>query len=245
MHVLYKEFGDECEITVYDTAELDGEKGRFRVLQFSEAAIQGAIDLNKPDRVLLEYQRAIIHLMKTNNPAFEDAFVVGHGIGTIASHFSDKRFRVAELDARVAEVSRLYFGYRLDNVTVGDGRLLLAGERPGAFDFIVLDAFTDRGTPRHLTSRAFFELTKEKLAPHGAIVVNAFGKNGRDPLIDDLHATLGASYPYTKAFATPGRSAGLRNVLLVGGGRPSLFQERHMAGFAAIAPGAGSVITDA
>ena len=116
MHIQFKEFSHNHEITVYDTQELYGEKGNFRVLQFLDEAVQGAIDLNNPQRIMFEYPRAMIHLMEVNNPSFEDVFVIGHGIGTIASRFSDKRFKIAELDDKVVELSKRYFGYRQDNV---------------------------------------------------------------------------------------------------------------------------------
>lgn len=128
----------------------------FKEFSFSNEAIQGAMDLNNPERILFEYPRAIIHLMKFNDPSFEDVFVIGHGIGTIAGHFSEKRFKVAELDDKIVELSKRYFGYRKDNVIVGDGRHILGSEETHAYDYIILDALTDKGTPRHLTSKEFF-----------------------------------------------------------------------------------------
>lgn len=64
MHVQLKEQNNDQEITVMDTQELYGEKGNFRVLQFSNEAIQGAMDLDQPERILFEYPRAIIHLVE-------------------------------------------------------------------------------------------------------------------------------------------------------------------------------------
>jgi spermidine synthase len=159
LHLLFQEFSNNHEITVYDTSELYGEKGKFRIIQFSNEAVQGALDLNNPERIVFEYPRAIIHLMEFNDPSFEDVFVIGHGIGTIAGHFSEmKRFKVAELDDKIVELSKRYFGYRQDNVIIGDGRHILRSEEPHTYDYIILDAFTDKGTPRHLTSKKFFSL---------------------------------------------------------------------------------------
>lgn len=96
------------EISVYESTQLYGEIGKFRFLQFSDHAVQGAIDLNDPQRIVLEYPRAIIHLMNINEPLFNNVFVIGHGIGTIAGHFSNKRFSVAEIDEKVVELSRSF-----------------------------------------------------------------------------------------------------------------------------------------
>lgn len=108
MRVLYRNKSEQHELTVYDTKKLYGEKGRFRVLEFSNAAVQGAMDLDEPARMVLEYPRAMVHLMELNHPDFERVFVVGHGIGTLPTYLSDCQVKVAELDAEVAELSRTF-----------------------------------------------------------------------------------------------------------------------------------------
>lgn len=246
MRVLYQGSGVHRRLTVYDTAELLGEKGRFRVLEFSNEAIQGAIDLDRPERILFEYPRAIIHLMEVNRPSFEQVFVIGHGIGTIAAQFPAKRFTVAELDGRVAELSRKYFGYTLDNVVIGDGRQILESQPADSFEFILLDGFTEQGTPRHLLSGEFFRIVRDKLDSRGgAVIVNLMGKGEGDRLINAVHATLREQFAYAKAFALPaeGRRS-MQNVLLVGGHAPIRFQERRMAGFREIELEPGYLIRD-
>lgn len=245
MHLRFREKRNNHEITVFDTAELYGEKGKFRVLQFSNEAIQGAMDLNRPERIVFEYPRAIIHLMECNDPSFEDVFVIGHGIGTIAGHFSEKRLKVAELDEKVVELSKRYFGYRSDNVIVGDGRHILEREQPHAYDYIILDAFTDKGTPRHLTSREFFRITAEKLDSQGAIIMNLIGKGENDKFIHAIHTTLREEYAYTKSFSLPEEGVtGIQNIIIMGSSRPIRFQARQMAGFTEIELGQGHIIMD-
>lgn len=232
-------------ITVYETSELYGERGRFRVLQFSNEAVQGAMDLDEPDRIVFEYPRALIHLMEMNRPSFEDVFLIGHGIGTLARHYADKRVQVAELDEAVVEVSRSWFGYAQDNVSVGDGRVLLQGERDHSFDYIVVDAFTHLGTPRQLVSREFFELTRRKLDPRGAVLLNLMAKHEQDPHIRAVHTTLREVYPYTKSFLLPSEGmTELQNIILMGGNTPLVYQGRHMAGFREIELAAGYVLRD-
>ncbi|KIL39643.1 spermidine synthase [Gordoniibacillus kamchatkensis] len=246
MHLRLKETGQQHQdITVYDTKELYGERGSFRVMQFSHEAVQGAMDLNDPKRIVLEYPRAIIHLMELNNPSFEDAFVIGHGIGTIAGHFPDKRFKAAELDGKVLEISRTHFGYHSDNVIIGDGRFILANEAPQTYDYVILDAFTAEGTPRHLVSAEFFGMAKEKLHSRGAIVMNLMGKGANDNLINAIHTTLGEHFPYTRTFALPAQGArDVQNVVIMGSGKPIRYQARHMAGFIEALPGQGHIIMD-
>jgi spermidine synthase len=245
LHLLFKESIGNHEITVYDTTELYGEKGKFRVLEFSNEAIQGAMDLNNPERIVFEYPRAIIHLMEFNNPSFEDVFVIGHGIGTIAGHFSEKRFKVAELDKKIVELSKRYFGYRKDNVIVGDGRQILGSEEPHAYDYMILDAFTDKGTPLHLTSKEFFRITREKLDSQGSIIMNLMGKGANDKLINAIHTTLSGNFAYTKSFSLPAEGiTDIQNIIIIGRNNPIGFRVRNMAGFIEIELGEGHIIMD-
>ena len=246
MHLLTKEFSsNNHEISVYDTTELYGEKGNFRVMQFSNEAVQGALDLNNPQRIVFEYPRAMIHLMEYNNPSFEDVFVIGHGIGTIAGYFSEKRIKIAELDHQVVELSRRYFGYSKDDVVVGDGRQILLGEEAHAYDYIILDAFTDKGTPAPLTSREFFRMTREKLNSEGSILINLMGKGENDRLIRAIHTTLSEEYAYTKSFSLPSEGIrDLQNIILMGSNDPIGFQARSMAGFIEIKLEQGHIIMD-
>jgi spermidine synthase len=39
--------------------------------------------------------------MECNDLAFENVFVIGHGIGTISRHYPEKWFKVAEIDEKV------------------------------------------------------------------------------------------------------------------------------------------------
>lgn len=245
MDLLFKEVSPNHEISVYDTTELYGEKGKFRVMEFSNNAIQGSMDLNHPERILFEYPRAIIHLMKFNNPSFEDVFVIGHGIGTIAGHFPEKRFKVAELDDKVVELSKRFFGYRKDNVIVGDGRYILESEESHAYDIIILDAFTEKGTPQHLISKEFFGVCREKLDSTGSIIMNLMGKGDNDQLMNAIHTTLSEEFAYIKAFSlsTDG-IADIQNIILMGRNKPIGFQGRHMAGFMEIELGQGYIIRD-
>ncbi len=238
-------YGKEGDLEVYETTELYGEKGRFRVLQFSGDAVQGALDLNRPQRVVFEYPRAIIHLMEHNAPLFAAAFIVGHGIGTIPGYFADRTVKVAEASSEVLAISRSHFGYSRDNVAVGDGRAILEGEPDRRYDYIVLDAFTAAGTPPHLISLEFFALSRAKLHPRGAMLLNLMGRGEQDKLIGAIHTTLSEVFPYVAAFALPADGPGdMRNVLMMGSTSPITYQSRQLAGFLPITPAQGYVLRD-
>lgn len=232
MKLLHKENSGQQEIAVYETDYLFGERGQFRLLQFPDGAVQGALDLNRPERIVFEYPRAMIHLMEENDPAFEDVFMIGHGIGTIAGYYPDKAFKVAELDETVARLSRLYFGYKRDNVLIGDGRQLLSKQAEQSLDFIILDAFTSQGTPRHLITAEFFRMAAGKLDAGGAILINIMGRSEQDWLVSSAFAALSAEFAYTQAFTLPtAESYELKNMILIGSHKHIRYHSGRMAGF--------------
>ncbi|WP_442955839.1 spermidine synthase [Paenibacillus sp. y28] len=245
MHILTKASSSWNEISVLEATQLYGEMGKFRFLQFSDHAVQGAIDLKNPQRIVLEYPRAMMHLMEFNRPSFDSVFMIGHGIGTIPGHYPDKQFTVAEIDEKVVEISKAFFDYRLDNVVIGDGRDILSRQQPEALDYIIVDAFTKKGTPLHLMTTEFFDMTANKLAPHGAVLLNLMGRANHDKLLHAVHTTLRQTYAYTTVFCLPGRDAAdLCNMILMGSHKPAGYKPKSLAGFVEIELDHGYVMMD-
>jgi predicted methyltransferase len=102
--------------------------------------------------------------------------VLGLGAGTMAA-FGDAAHHVRfyEIDPDVVPIAQQYFtflsrcGSNCD-VVIGDGRLQLAREPDGAFDFLLLDAFSSDSVPTHLVSREALMLYMAKLKPDGVLV---------------------------------------------------------------------------
>jgi spermidine synthase len=230
---------------VFETTRLYGELGKFRCLQFADDAVQGAIDLKNPKRIVLEYQNAIIQLMTLINSEFDRAFVIGHGIGTIAGYYADKKIKVAEIDSKVVELSRRLFDYRLDNVVVGDGRDILKDERSDSYDYLVVDAFTPKGTPLRLTTLAFFEMTIEKLNSNGTLLMNVFGKPNNDRLINAIYTTLREIYPCAKVYSLPAKDdSEVRNMILIASKKPIVLPGKIKAGLSEIELDDGHLLLD-
>jgi spermidine synthase len=57
-------------------------------------------------------------------------------------------------------------------ITLGDARLTLADAPDGAYDLIVVDAFSSDAIPIHLMTREAMAMYKAKLAPHGMLVMH-------------------------------------------------------------------------
>lgn len=243
MNLIYQSIREDHEIAVVDTNELYGERGRFRMLQFSDSAVQGALDLDHPERIIFEYPRAILHLMQSNQPGYQNLFIIGHGIGTIPAHCSDRQVKVAEIDQQVVDISRQFFGYDQNNVRIGDGRQLLMEEHTSSCDYIVVDAFTAKGTPQHLVSDTFFQLAADRLRSDGAIIMNLFGKGEHDALIEAIFTTLSGQFSHCKAFVLTGDDRNTRsNILLMGSKEPITYHPRDMAGFHEITLAEGYLI---
>lgn len=233
------------EIFVYETDELYGERGLFRVLQFASEAVQGAMDMNRPERIILEYQRAMLHLLQHHVPDPGRVFIIGQGTGTIASHLSGSEVIVAEIDPLVAEISRSFFGYAGDAVCIGDGRALLEQEKPNSFDVIIVDAFSEQGTPSHLASLGFFQLAAEKLDQEGLLLLNLFGRGADDIWIAALTSTLREVMEDVRVFSLPASQPHEpRNMLIAGSRKPIQYQAHGMAGFVEVEPPSGYIIYD-
>jgi len=247
MNILASHGEADEQILVYETNTLFDEKGSFRVLQFADDAVQGAIDLQKPERILFEYPRALIHLMEHNSTQehnCDDIFVIGHGIGTLSSYFVNKNCVTAEINETVVQLSQQYFDWNGSNILIGDGRLLLEQEQR-LFDYIILDAFTSKGNPSHLSTVQFFELALSKLKRHGALLINVTSKGKLDVRSNAIYNTLQLIFPYTYAFTLhAAEERDIRNSILIGSNNMIRYRLRCMAGFAPYHPESGYVMYD-
>ena len=82
---------------------------------------------------------------------------------------------VVELNPVVVDVARRFFGVRDSHslrLHVEDGAHFMRRRRRPGYDIILLDAFSQEGTPEHLQEPAFFEDVLGRLAPGGAAVIN-------------------------------------------------------------------------
>lgn len=245
MRIIHRSEADGQSILVGDVNELFGEKGNFRVLQFESDAAQGAIDLSSPEEILFEYPRAMIHLMEANCESYEHVFMIGHGIGTLPRALPDKILTIAEINRDIAEISKNYFGYPYDNIHIGDGRMLLEKEPPETYSYVIVDAFTEHGTPPHLSSINFFRAAADKLVDGGTVLMNLIGRHGHDYGLNSIYSSLRQVFPYTKAFILPeGRAGTLNNLLLAGSKKPVHYQERRLAGFQETTLEEGDLIYD-
>jgi len=63
------------------------------------------------------------------------------------------------------------------------------------YDVIMVDAYRQPYIPFYLTTKEFFELTRDRLRPGGIVIVNANHFEGQDELEKVLSATMAEAFP--------------------------------------------------
>ena len=133
---------------------------------------------------------------------------VGLGCGAMAAYAQPgEAWTFYEIDPGVVRIARDsgHFTFLRDcevrckvepKIVLGDARRQLEREPDGAFDLIVLDAFSSDAIPVHLLTQEAFAMYGKKLAPHGVL---AFHLSNRYLDLPPLVGRLGAAHdpPFT------------------------------------------------
>ena len=106
--------------------------------------------------------------------------VIGLGAGAMACHAKgDETWTFYEIDPVVIRLARdtTRFSYVSDctpdaRIVEGDARLTIAREPHGAFDLIMLDAFSSDSVPGHLLTREALETYRRRLSDDGLLFVH-------------------------------------------------------------------------
>ena len=122
--------------------------------------------------------------------------IVGLAAGTTARQaaavFPNVTIDGFEIDPKIVQVGRDYFGMNLPNlnIIIGDGRLGLE-QSPQKYDLVCVDAYRPPYIPPHLTTREFFQIAADHLNSNGALAINVGRAPGDRRLIDGLATTIG------------------------------------------------------
>jgi spermidine synthase len=121
--------------------------------------------------------------------------IIGLAAGTTARQatavYGDIPIDGYEIDPKIVEVGRKYFGMTMPNLDVHltDGRWGLEHSAQ-LYDIIAVDAYRPPYIPPNLTTREFFQICADHLTPNGVLVVNIGRAPGDRRLINDLGATI-------------------------------------------------------
>jgi hypothetical protein len=111
--------------------------------------------------------------------------VIGLGAGTLTCAAEPgESWKFFEIDQSMVDTARdpRFFTYirscepDLDPV-IGDARLTFAREPDGIYDLIIVDAYSSDAIPIHLATEEAMKIYKDKLAPHGAVLMHVSNRH--------------------------------------------------------------------
>jgi hypothetical protein len=111
--------------------------------------------------------------------------VIGLGSGTLTcSSQPGENWKFFEIDQSMVDTAKdpKYFTYIRNcepdlKPVIGDARLTFAREPDGVYDLIIVDAYSSDAIPIHLATEEAMEIYKDKLAPHGAVVMHVSNRH--------------------------------------------------------------------
>jgi spermidine synthase len=157
------------------------DEDHTRALYFGTGFKQSAMDINKPDELLLEYTRALV------TPAFlldeppKNILVCGLGGGSVVRFFQktfpETNIDIIELRKNVTKIAQGYFHLEMDhhtslyiNSTVNTLPELIKQKRQ--YEFIVIDIFSGTDFSIDIVSSNFFKNCSELLSRNGILSIN-------------------------------------------------------------------------
>lgn len=193
----------------YSYIEISRDNSGVKYLSFSEAfAVQSRFDPNDAlnDGLYWDYYSIF-------PPLFPDQEVniaiIGNAGGTIPraldKYYANLQIDGVELDPEVSRLAQENFAPFPPSVTLHhtDGRIFLQ-ETDRRYQAIIVDAYKEMAVPAHLTSREFFALARERLAPEGLLAFNINATSEEGEIYQRLIATLQKEYGQVYTLKIPG-----------------------------------------
>jgi len=175
---------------------------------------ESVVNLADPDDLPMPYARAM-SLAAIYPPDIKRVLVLGLGAGSVSTYLGrflkDATIDAAEVDPGVIDVAKKYFGLRESNrshVYESDGRVFL-NRHNELYDLIIADAFSGSYIPFHMMTKEFYQLVRERLAPHGVAGINIIPA---EKLFDSNVRTLKLAFDNVDFY-----HAGEQNVVVVAG----------------------------
>ncbi len=189
------------------------EENGFHLLRLNEG--QGVHSIYHPSVVNYQGPWEQVLVAPFFNPApyaldqVQRMAIVGLAAGTTARQaalvYPDIQIDGYEIDPKIVEAGREYFGMTMPNlhVFVTDGRVGLK-QSSQRYQVISVDAYRPPYIPPHMVTREFFALVHKHLTDDGVMVINV----GRGPndrrLIDALASTILTEFPSVHVMDIPG-----------------------------------------
>jgi spermidine synthase len=162
------------------------EDNLTRSLHFGNAVRQSAMDLSRPEHLVLSYTRAMMGgLLLQSSP--RDVLLIGLGGGSLAKfllrHFPKCTIDAVEQREQVVKLAHGYFLLPEDprlRIHIEDGCAFVKHEvrtSNGRYDLILVDAFDSVGMADDMGQPPFFDACRALLTPEGLLVTNLWGSD--------------------------------------------------------------------
>lgn len=167
-----------------DIREQDG----LRTLRFESSCVQGAMRVERPWDLELEYTQLMMAalLLRTENDFPRKVLLIGLGAGSLLKflyrHCPQVQLTVVEIVPEVVVAARQHFCLPDDaarlNVIIGDGVEFMrsSGDR---YDLILVDGFNEHAHPGELNRPPFYRDCRSRLSAQGLLVTNLIGLSQR------------------------------------------------------------------
>ncbi|GGF55179.1 spermidine synthase [Marmoricola endophyticus] len=191
----------------------DGE----RTLELNEG--QAVHSLYRPGSYLTTgYWDQQLALMWAGRSDLRSVAILGSAAGTTAralGHYSPTtHIDAVEIDKAVTQAGRKYFDLQAPDLqTYADDARPWLERTTTKQDAIVIDAYRQPYIPFYLTTKEFFALVRDRLAPGGVVVVNVGQPAGSTKLEKVLAATMRTAFGDDRVYRDPAQRT---NTLLVG-----------------------------
>ena len=179
---------------------------------------ESMVNLEDPDDLPMRYARAM-SIAAIFPQDVKRVLVLGLGAGSIPVYLHrfipDAAIDAVELDPGVIDVSRKYFGLRETenfHLIESDGRVFLK-RHTEPYDLIFVDVFAGSYIPFHLMTKEFYQLVRERLAPHGVAAFNFL------PVVDLFESnvrTVRLAFDNLDFFNSGDRLLATANVIVLG-----------------------------
>ncbi|MDP3877546.1 MAG: spermine synthase [Methylobacter sp.] len=190
---------------ILEVIEQDG----VRSLHFGSFPRQSSMLLAEPDKLHLEYVRAMTSWLLFKPTLDDQALIIGLGGGSLAKHllhhFPDCRLKVVEYRESVVKIARSHFGLPLDprlKVIIDDGAKYVrqrTESQSEQYSLMFVDAFDHEGMAPSICNHAFFDACKALLKKDGMLVINLWGGVNK-PQFQQIALWLGQSFDWKILF---------------------------------------------
>lgn len=172
-------------LAVLDT-KIEGE-GDVRVL-FQDTNASSGVDMSDPSRPVFDYAKKWEEPFTMPDSNIKRVLVVGAGAYTIPYYVNQKYpevvVDVVDIEPGLRSIAEKYFNLSFNENVVShtqDARRFLVSTEDGYYDYVFLDAFSDKlSVPPHLMTVEFFQLVKSKMSDNGFLMANLIGSSNMD-----------------------------------------------------------------